>query len=302
MAAQLTIRTTRMYQEGEDVDVKDEEQQEQQQAEAARRLRQHSLGSVQTNRDSLWAPSGSMMDREIWPSWFIDHSRLTIRKTFYHYEEDEEEEADEGRVQRLLRCRYASAPPRANRSARAGLSPASRDVAACDTGPAGPPNAAEAEEWRTSVLLRNVPYLLSRDMLVELLDSQGFKGKYDLVYMPRDFDRLQTLGYAIVNALNPKIALRLFQDFEGFHAWPVKCQKKVCTVEWCRRQGLQKNICFLRNSSVMHESVPEDFKPVLFLQGSQVPFPACTRKLRNIKCYDRGSRRRFRHPEAASSM
>jgi hypothetical protein len=219
--------------------------------------------------------------------------QLIIRKTFYHYEED----ADEGRVQRLFRCRSAPAPPRAGRPARVSLSPTagarvcepqSRDVATFDLGPAGPPSAAE---WRTSVLLRNVPYLLSRDMLVELLDSQGFNGKYDLVYMPRDFDRAQTLGYAVVNALDPKIALRLFQAFEGFHAWPVKCQKKICTVDWCRRQGLQKNIRFLRNSSVMHESVPEDFKPVLFLQGSQVPFPACTKKLRNWKWLRSGTGR-----------
>ena len=60
-----------MYGEGEDEDMKDEEWQEQQQAEAARRLRQASLGSVQTNRDSLRAPSGSMMDRKTLSSWFI---------------------------------------------------------------------------------------------------------------------------------------------------------------------------------------------------------------------------------------
>jgi hypothetical protein len=136
-----------------------------------------------------------------------------------------------------------------------------------------------------------VPYLLSRDMLVELLDSQGFEGKYDLVYMPRDFDRAQTLGYAVVNALDPQIALCLFHVLEGFQAWPVKGLRKVCTVDWCHRQGLQKNIKFLRNSSVMHDSVPEDFKPVLFLQGSQVPFPASTKRLRSWKSVRSGTGR-----------
>ena len=212
--------------------------------------------------------------------------QLVIRKTFYHYEEEAE---------RVFRCRSAPAAPRARRPAHVRLSPAAgtrvcepqpRTVVAFEPGPAGPPSAAE---WRTSVLLRNVPYLLSRDMLVELLDSQGFEGKFDLVYLPRDFDRAQTLGYAVVNALEPQIALRLFHVFEGFRAWPLKCLTKICTVDWCHRQGLQNNVRFLRNSSVMHESVPEVFKPVLFLQGSQVPFPPSTKKLRNWRCLRSGT-------------
>ena len=88
-------------------------------------------------------------------------------------------------------------------------------------------------------------------MLVELLDSQGLKGQYDLVYLPRDFERAQTLGYAVVNALDPQIALRFFHVLEGFQAWPVRRHKKICTVDWCHRQGLKNNVRLLRNSSVM---------------------------------------------------
>ncbi|CAK0858105.1 unnamed protein product [Prorocentrum cordatum] len=208
--------------------------------------------------------------------------RLVIWNTFFHYEE----EAERGRIERLFRCRSAPAPLWAQRPGRTCPGPAAGAEArhaqprVAATLGAGPPGAVE---WRTTVLLRNVPYLLSRGMLVELLDSQGLKGQYDLVYMPRDFNRAQTLGYAVVNAVDPQIALRLFRVLNGFQSWPLKCRRKVCAVDWCHRQGLQSNLGFLRNSSIMHESVPEDFKPMFFLQGNQVPFPASTKRLRNWK-------------------
>ncbi|CAK0794692.1 unnamed protein product, partial [Prorocentrum cordatum] len=41
--------------------------------------------------------------------------------------------------------------------------------------PRGHPPSSSGAEWRTSVPFRNVPYLLTRDMLVELLDAHGFQ-------------------------------------------------------------------------------------------------------------------------------
>ena len=61
--------------------------------------------------------------------------------------------------------------------------------------PCGEVPSSPGLEWRTTLLLRNVPYLLTRDMFVELLNSQGFQGQYDLVYLPMDFKTSQNLGY-----------------------------------------------------------------------------------------------------------
>merc|ERR1719464_1745907 len=49
------------------------------------------------------------------------------------------------------------------------------------------------EGWNTTVMLRNLPIGLTRSTLLDLLDSQGFAGKYDFAYLPVNFDTLVSL-------------------------------------------------------------------------------------------------------------
>ncbi len=63
--------------------------------------------------------------------------------------------------------------------------------------------------------------------------------------------------------------------------------------EWCRKvaettwahphQGLRENVQRYRNSPVMHESMPEAFKPLLLVNGREVPFPPPTRPIKPPK-------------------
>ena len=59
----------------------------------------------------------------------------------------------------------------------------------------------------------------------------------------------------------------------GFKKWRVP-SKKVCEVRLCGPwPDLDAHVERYRNSSVMHHSVPEDFKPALFENGQQIAFP-----------------------------
>jgi hypothetical protein len=132
----------------------------------------------------------------------------------------------------------------------------------------------------TTVMLRNLPNNYSRTMLLKLIDSEGFAGQYDFIYLPMDFKSLASLGYAFVNLLTPELATRFFEAFEGFHRWVVPSQK-VCSVNWSHPyQGLDAHIERYRNSPVMHEDVPDDYKPWLFRDGERIPFPPSTKKLK----------------------
>lgn len=100
------------------------------------------------------------------------------------------------------------------------------------------------------------------------------------MYLPIDFSSQAGFGYAFVNFVSIHEAERFKLHFHGFREWETPSEK-VCDVLWsAARQGLQANIERFRNSPVMHESVSDNFKPALFVDGIRVPFPPPTKKPR----------------------
>jgi hypothetical protein len=147
--------------------------------------------------------------------------------------------------------------------------------------PSGSFLAAAMSSQLTTVMLRNLPNQYTRDMLVEMLHSEGFAGKFHFVYLPIDFKTHMGLGYAFVDLITPQEAERARQHFEGFCKWAVTSDK-VCSVSWSHadQQGCATHIERYRNSPVMHDAVPDVWKPAFFSGGLRVSFPPPTRKLR----------------------
>jgi len=144
----------------------------------------------------------------------------------------------------------------------------------------------------TSVMLRNIPKMYSRNEVRELIDSQGFAGKYDFLYLPMDFKQGTNLGYAFVNLSLTTDAHEFVLHFAGFKGW-LMSNEEVCEVSWSnQQQGLDQHIERYRNSPVMHEIVPEEWKPLILAAGQVVPFPAPTKKIKSprIRCGAAGAR------------
>jgi|Transcript_54012 hypothetical protein len=139
---------------------------------------------------------------------------------------------------------------------------------------------SENEEDYTTVMFRNLPNDYSQQMLLALLDSEGFEGLYDFLYVPFDFKRRAGLGYAFINMVSPDAARKIKSELQGFKKWSIP-SKKVLEVCYSKPlQGLAANIERYRNSPVMHPDVPEEFKPALFENKRRIPFPAPTVSLR----------------------
>lgn len=140
-------------------------------------------------------------------------------------------------------------------------------------------NADDGQEdtGRTTVLLREIPREYSREQLIQLIDAAGFAFLYDFVYLPVDFKSGSNLGYAFANLILPEEALRFRCHFEGFTRWGIPGDHAPCSVGWCMpQQGLPAHIERYRNSPVMHSSVPEEWRPVIFSNGVRIPFPPPT--------------------------
>jgi RNA recognition motif-containing protein len=134
---------------------------------------------------------------------------------------------------------------------------------------------------RTTVMLRNIPNNLTREGLLNLFRSNGFPTKLiDFLYLVMDLQRDANLGYAFVNLISAQDAYRFFEVFQGFEGWGM-ASEKIGEVCWAQPlQGLDQYIDRYRNSPVMHRSVPEEHKPMLFRDGTHIQFPGPTKKLR----------------------
>jgi len=137
----------------------------------------------------------------------------------------------------------------------------------------------------STLMMQNLPDGFSRSMLTNLLNQEGFASKYDFVYLPVGFDTMKVQeghGHAFINMCTTVDALKFMEHFNNFSQWPVPGPNdKVCNVEWHQKhQGLAPLIEKYRNSPVMHESVPEECKPLVFEFGMPIPFPQPTRKIK----------------------
>lgn len=141
----------------------------------------------------------------------------------------------------------------------------------------------------TTVMMRNLPNDYTREMLLDLLDSHGFHGHYNFIYLPIDFKRKAGLGYAFVNLATPEAAQRMFAILQGFNRWQYS-STKVLELAWGEPlQGLDAHIDRYRNSPVMHRDVPEKFKPLLFDGDVRVLFPPPTKRLQRPRVNARKS-------------
>jgi len=121
----------------------------------------------------------------------------------------------------------------------------------------------------TMIMFRNLPHALSRQMLVDILDQQGFQGAYDFVYLPRDMRKLKAFGYAFVNWISEGHAVAVLEHFEGFSAWPVG--DRPCSTIMNSETNLASVLERLQGSAVLRPGVAAEFKPLIMQDGLLVP-------------------------------
>lgn len=142
---------------------------------------------------------------------------------------------------------------------------------------------AIANESRTTLILKNLPADCTHDDLRRILDDVGLAGLYNFIYVPFDFKKFVALRYGFVNFENNENAVKAMATLDGYAGWALDGEK-ACEVEWSgAQQGLHANIERYRNSPVMHHSVPEAYKPVLFERGARIAFPAPTQAVKPLK-------------------
>jgi len=127
---------------------------------------------------------------------------------------------------------------------------------------------------RTTLVLHKLPKNMTRTSLLKMLDTAGLKGLYDFVYLPMDHKKGKVFGYAIINFVAHESAEQASSHFG-------------VNMDWCdSHQGLDELIQRYRDSPIMHSSMPETTKPIMFSNGLVAPFPSPTKEIEPIPSKD----------------
>lgn len=135
------------------------------------------------------------------------------------------------------------------------------------------------------VTLRNIPYSYTREMVLRLIDSMGFENEYLFFYLPMNLATENCVGYALIMFTSLRVAENFVEVFHGLKDWFMQewgCSgKAVARAVLCRQtQEFKEVVDFYSNSGIMHPSVREEFKPLLFKNGKRVDFPPPTKVLK----------------------
>jgi len=134
--------------------------------------------------------------------------------------------------------------------------------------------ADDADAHKTTLMIRDFPADLSQSGLVAQLTEAGYRGQFDLVYMPISFRNGSNFGYAFVNFVSNHVAMLVMQTCASHGS---ELPSSLGTPSWCDIQGFAANAERYRNSPLMHESVPADCKPAAYdSSGNRALFPEPT--------------------------
>ena len=98
-------------------------------------------------------------------------------------------------------------------------------------------DVALGKETRTTVMIRNIPIKYTDKVLENEL--QQFKGKYDCLYMPFDYENGGNKGYAFLNLTSPYHVLLFYEVFYN-KCWKYFESKKICDLNYAIFQGIDE--------------------------------------------------------------
>lgn len=118
----------------------------------------------------------------------------------------------------------------------------------------------------TTVMVRQLPRHWSHLMFLEEVESRGFKGLFDFVYLPHDFKKGSHVGFGFINFMKDVNALEFVKEFHGLYLdGQMREAGKPLRIHPASVQGYEENRQYFAVNKVANQRDPH-FRP-LFLPG-----------------------------------
>lgn len=129
----------------------------------------------------------------------------------------------------------------------------------------------------TTLMIRHIPNMYTRSMLVEELESLGLGGLYDFLYLPIDTSTQWNVGYAFVNFIAAVSATKCVSAMTDY---VFRCFEhnsgKVTQVAVAHIQGLERNLEHYSNTAVQCVG-SQDNRPLVLAEGHLGPLETTSR-------------------------
>ena len=157
---------------------------------------------------------------------------------------------------------------------------------------------AMGKDKSTTVMIRNIPIKYTDKILND--DLIEFKGKYNCLYMPYDYEKNGNKGYAFINFINPLHILYFFEKFNG-RRWDQFESNKICELNCAHFQGIneiqkhaknyrgQKKPNFYMNKNEANENmiIPSKYLPKLLKRFPKMKYTENkAKKIINVKSFE----------------
>jgi len=124
----------------------------------------------------------------------------------------------------------------------------------------------------TTLMLRNIPNRYTQRQLLSELNSIGFAGRFDFLYLPVDRSTESSVGYSFINFLtvgDAQMALEVFGAGNGYRFQNYRAgTAKIGSVSVAHLQGLEANIAHYKKS-VINSAKDNRFRPMVLPCGVQ---------------------------------
>eukprot|EP00930_Biecheleria_cincta_P019339 TRINITY_DN14786_c0_g1_i1.p1 TRINITY_DN14786_c0_g1~~TRINITY_DN14786_c0_g1_i1.p1 ORF type:complete len:387 (+),score=74.87 TRINITY_DN14786_c0_g1_i1:54-1163(+) len=103
----------------------------------------------------------------------------------------------------------------------------------------------------TTLMIRHIPNRYTQREFIRELDGLGFSDTFDFLYLPMDKGTQCNVGYAFVNFIDPRWALRCMEVFQGYVFVKYrKSKNKIAAVSIAHIQGFEANVRYYENTAV----------------------------------------------------